>query len=197
VRRQLGIPDAAVFVLFVGGDWHGKGLAVAIEALAETVRRSPVPLRLVVVGRGDERHFGRLASRLGVEDHVTFTGPRRDTERFYAAADVYLLASHYETFSLAAHEAAACGVPIVSTRVSGVEELVGDGQAGFLVDRTPLAIASALSELAASPEMRLRAGAVARERARQFTWDASAAAIESVYRLALGAETRDLQEVAA
>ena len=168
--------------LFVGGDWHGKGLALATAAVA----RTPA-VRLLVVGRGDERRFRALARRLGVESRVTFAGPRADTERYYAASDVYLLASWYETFSLAAHEAAAAGLPIVAAPVSGVDELVGDGEAGLIVDRDVGELAAALAMLAADPERRSRLGAAARERAARYTWERSTDAVLAVYRTLLGA----------
>jgi glycosyltransferase involved in cell wall biosynthesis len=182
VRAELGIPDGDVVALFVGGDWHGKGLALAIAAVARTWA-----LRLLVVGRGDERHFGALARRLGVGPRVTFAGQREDTERYYAASDVYLLASWYETFSLAAFEAAATGLPIVAAPVSGVEELVGEGEAGLIVDRNANALAAALGALAADAERRARLGAAARSRAAEYTWDRSADAVLGVYRTLLGA----------
>jgi UDP-glucose:(heptosyl)LPS alpha-1,3-glucosyltransferase len=181
VRAELGIRDGEVVALFVGGDWHGKGLGLAIAAVA----RTPA-VRLLVVGRGDERRFRALARRLGAGPRVTFAGERADTERFYAASDVYLLASWYETFSLAAFEAAATGLPIVAAPVSGVDELVGDGDAGLIVDRDANSLAAALAALAADPERRDRLGAAGRERAAEYTWERSADAVLSLYRSVLG-----------
>jgi glycosyltransferase involved in cell wall biosynthesis len=185
VRRSLGIGDDEVVALFVGGDWHGKGLRLAIEGVAEASRQRPI--RLVVVGRGDERHFRRLAAELGVEELVTFVGERRDASRFYAAADVFVLPTLYETFSLAAHEAAASGLPIVAPRVHGIEELVGDDEAGTIVGRDAKRIGAALADLAASPETRRRLGAAARERSAAFTWDRSVEAVDSIYRSVVAA----------
>jgi glycosyltransferase involved in cell wall biosynthesis len=182
VRRELAIADDDVVALFVGGDWHGKGLALAIRAVART------RLRLLVVGRGDERRFRALARSHGVEQRVTFLGPRDDPERYYAASDVFLLPSWYETFSLAAFEAAASGLPIVAAPVSGVEELVGDGDAGMLVERDAGAIAVALASLAASAESRRRLGDAARARSAVYTWDRSADAVLAVYRSVLARE---------
>lgn len=187
VRAGLGIPEHEVVAVFVGGDWHGKGLSLAIAAIAEATRRSSAPIRLLVVGRGDERHFKGLAEKLGVGRRVTFAGQRPDVERYYAASDVFLLSSWYETFSLAAFEAAACALPIVAVPVSGVDELVGDGGAGFIVERSPSSLASALTTLAGSPETRGRLGATARERSAEYTWERSADSVLAVYRSLLGA----------
>lgn len=187
VRRELGIGGDDVVAVFVGGDWHLKGLAVAIEGVALAARRSREPLRLVVVGRGDERFFRHLAGEHGIGDRVVFAGQRSDPERYLAAADLFVLPTCYETFSLAAFEAAATGLPVVATRVHGVDELVGDGDAGIPVERDPRAVADAVAALAASPELRRRVGATARERSAAFTWKRSADAIETVYREVLAA----------
>jgi glycosyltransferase involved in cell wall biosynthesis len=185
LREQEGVSADEVVVLFVGGDWARKGLAVAIEAVAAA--RSEVPLRLWIVGRGDETRLGALAKRVGVADRVRFFGARADTERFFQAADVFVLPTLYETFSLVAHEAAAAGLPIVATRVSGVDELVGD-EAGLLVERTPESVGEALARLAADPELRSRLGAEGRRRALRFGWEQAAASILAAYERLLGAE---------
>ncbi|HET7568457.1 MAG TPA: glycosyltransferase family 4 protein [Gaiellaceae bacterium] len=175
VRAELGVADDAPVVLFVGGDWHHKGVALVLEGAA----RAGVPLRVWVVGRGDAARFGRLARRLGVD--ATFLGVRPDVERFFAAADVYCMASLYETFSIAAHEAAASGLPVVSTRVHGVAELVGDEEAGILVARDAESIGAALARLAADPDLRARLGAEGRRRAEAFTWERSAESVLALY----------------
>jgi len=182
VRSELGIAADEIVALFVGGDWHLKGLAVAIEATAIASRERREPLRLLVVGRGDVRLFRRLAEAHGIGAHVVFMGARKDTERFFAAADLFVLPTAYETFSLAAFEAAATGLPIVATRVHGVEELVGDGAAGIPVERDAREVAAAVAALAASPELRRRLGAAARARSEAFTWERSAEAVEGAYR---------------
>jgi glycosyltransferase involved in cell wall biosynthesis len=189
VRAELGIPDGDVVALFVGGDWHGKGLALAIAAVAQA------PIRLLVVGAGDERRFRALADRLGAA--VTFVGRRTDPERYYAASDVFLLPSWYETFSLAAFEAAASGLPVVAAPVSGVDELVGDGEAGLIVERDADALGAALADLSSSPETRERLGAAARERSAEYTWERSTDAVVAVYRSLLGSTAAAPEAVAA
>jgi glycosyltransferase involved in cell wall biosynthesis len=177
--RAEGRPPVA---LFVAGDWAGKGLALAIEGLAEAVRRGAESLELWIVGRGDERRFARLALRCGVADRLRFLGFREDVERFYQAADIFVLPSNYEAHSLVAHEAAAAGLPLVVTRVNGFERLVGDNRAGALVERDPRSIGAALARLALDPELRRRQSIEARTRARAFTWERSTDGVLSLYR---------------
>jgi UDP-glucose:(heptosyl)LPS alpha-1,3-glucosyltransferase len=181
LRAEQGLGEEDLVALFVGGDWDRKGLAVAIEAM-ERAAKAGVELHLWVVGRGDNARFGELASRHGVAGRVRFFGPRRETERFFQAADVFVLPTLYETFSLVAYEAAASGLPIVATRVNGIEDLIGDGQAGLVVERSSEAVAAGLVRLASDPAERARMGDAGRRRAETFTWERSVSSVLDMYR---------------
>ena len=165
LRAEEGIPEGAVAALFVDQQHRPlKGLDLAIEGFAVAARG---PDLLLVLGAGSEACAG-LAERLGVAGRVRFLGYRLDVERVYQAADLFLLPTAYETFCRAAHEAAACGLPVVATPVSGIRQLVGRDEAGVVVRRNPADIARALDRLAADPDLRARMGGVARERARAY-----------------------------
>jgi glycosyltransferase involved in cell wall biosynthesis len=187
VRAEAGVGPDDVVVLFVGGDWVRKGLAVAITAVGR-LARAGAPVHLWVVGRGDVDHYRALATEQGVADRVTFLGFRRDRERFFRGADVFTLPTVYETFCIVAFEAAAAELPIVMTRVNDVGALVRDGTGGVLVDRDPDALADALATLVADPARRAADGRAARARAEHYTWDASAASVLDLYRELVGAE---------
>jgi glycosyltransferase involved in cell wall biosynthesis len=176
-----------ITAVFVGGDWDRKGLGIAIEALA-----AAPGVALDVVGAGDVTRFRAIASRYGVAERVRFLGPRQDVERVLQASDVIVLPTLYETFSLAAHEAAASGLPVVATPVHGVAELVGDGEAGLIVERTRASVGAALAQLAADPALRSRLGAEARRRALELDWDRSVASILDAYDSLLGAPTPEV-----
>jgi glycosyltransferase involved in cell wall biosynthesis/GT2 family glycosyltransferase len=173
LREQERVGANEAVAVFVGGDWERKGLDLAIEGLAHASRRG-VNLRLWIVGKGNRRRHEQIARRNGVLSRVKFFGRRRDTERFYAAADMFVLPTLYESFSLVAFEAAASGLPVVATNVNGIEELLGDDQAGIVVERTPQAVAAAVERLARDPDERARLGAEARRRASKYTWERSA-----------------------
>lgn len=180
VRDDHGIDADRCVALFVGGDWDRKGLSLAVEAVAKA-RADGVDVVLWVVGKGDGERVGALAIALGVGDAVTFFGPRTDTERFYQAADVFVLPSAYETFSIACFEAAASGLPLVVPPIHGAGELVGADEAGMLVAREGSSVASALVALAGDPARRSALGAEARRRAGGFTWEASAESVAGLY----------------
>lgn len=182
VRSAFGARDDRVLGLFLGGDWYHKGLPIALEALALAVGTvGDTAGELWVVGSGDSRRMAYFARQLGIEERVRFLGFRRDTERFYQAADVFLLPTAYESFSIATHEAAACGLPLLVPRVNGVAELI-DAGGGLVVQREPTSIAAALCRLAKDPDLRAELGRAARRRAEQFSWERAASEVAWSYR---------------
>jgi len=182
VRAEMGTDERATVVLFVGGDWHLKGLALAIDALA-AARSAVGELELWVLGAGDERRFAAHAAAAGVRESVRFLGWRRETERYYQGADILLCCSIYETFSLALAEGAASGLPLVTTRVGVASELVdGAGDpGGVLVGRQADEVGAALAALAKNADRRVRFGKAARKRVEQFTWERLAATMDGIY----------------
>lgn len=179
-RAQESVGEDDVVCLFVGGDWDRKGLRIVIEALA-LADAGHRQLRLWIVGRGDQRRYEELAAEHELAQRVRFFGPRPDAERFYQAADIFVFPTEYETFSLVTHEAVASGLPVVTTRASGIEDIVGDGRSGFLVERTREAVADALVRLASDPDLRRRMGREGRRRALAYTWERSVSSVVRLY----------------
>lgn len=175
-----GGPPASMLVAFVGGDWHRKGLDIAFKGLAEAVRRG-ADVSMWVAGHHDEGWFSELPAALGVAERVRFVGAPAEVAPVYQAADVFLLPSSYETFSLPAHEAAACGLPVVTTAVHGVSDLVGDNIAGLVIERDPSAVADALVRLWADPDLRERLGREGRQRAQALAWGSYAEQMLALY----------------
>jgi glycosyltransferase involved in cell wall biosynthesis len=164
---RLSLPEGGLVAAFVGGEWDRKGLAPTLEALAQAPGWS-----LLVAGAGDEQRYRALAATLGVEDSVRWLGVVQDVAPVYELADAFVFPSSYETFSLVTYEAAASGLAIVAAPVSGVRELIVDGENGFLVTRDADQIAQRLRQLSEDPQLRARLGAAAREAVQRFGWDA-------------------------
>jgi glycosyltransferase involved in cell wall biosynthesis len=184
-RARWGVGPDDVVALFVGGDWDRKGLAVAIGAIAEA-RRLDTTLRLWIVGTGDEDRFRRYAVDQGVGHLVDFIGQDSEPARWYKGADLFLCCSAYETFSLAMVEAAAAGLPVVSTPVGVANELVSGGNAngdcgGAVVRGDPAAFGRVIAELAVDRRVREHMGAVGRRRAQAYSWDRVAETVAEVY----------------
>jgi glycosyltransferase involved in cell wall biosynthesis len=166
LRAQRGIAEERLLAVFVGSEWERKGLEPLIRALAA----SPA-WDLVVAGSGDRPRYQALADSLGVGERVHWLGVLGDVQLAYALADAFVLPSSYETFSLVTFEAAASGLPLLASPVSGVRELVREGENGFLIDREPSNIAARLNQLGADALLRERLGAGARESALAYSWD--------------------------
>ena len=94
-----------------------------------------IPSKLLFVGDGPERQTAEELSRtLGVYDNIRFVGKQEQMEDILAIADLFLLTSEYESFGLAALEAMAAGVPVVSTNAGGLGEIMIPGETGFMAD---------------------------------------------------------------
>jgi glycosyltransferase involved in cell wall biosynthesis len=164
MRASLNIPQGGLLAVFVGSEWERKGLEPAIRALALTPAWT-----LMVVGAGERTRYRELAERLGVGERLRWLGVTADVALVYKMADAFVLPSSYETFSLVTFEAAASGLPVLATPVSGVRELIEDERNGYLIDRDPQLIAERLGRLAADAELRSRLGRAARESALAFS----------------------------
>jgi UDP-glucose:(heptosyl)LPS alpha-1,3-glucosyltransferase len=176
VRAELGIADGELLALFVGGDWHRKGLRYAIEAVAV----APA-WRLAVAGDGDSTGFARLAAERGAGDRVLFLGKVAQPHGVYAAADALTLPSHYEAFSLVTLEAAAAGLPLLVTRINGTEELVEEGVNGWFVKRDGATIAARLHPLQRDPVHHASMREAARRSAERYDWDRIVDDFEQLY----------------
>jgi glycosyltransferase involved in cell wall biosynthesis len=174
-----GSADDAVNVLCVATVSATKGHERLIQALT---RIRHLPWHLTCAGsltRDIEtaRRVSQMIAAEGLEDRVTLTGELKEAalDRCYGAADVFALATQFETYGMAVAEALAHGVPVVSTRTGAIEELIGT-QAGIVVEPgDDSAFGGALHTVIGDSEFRhgLRAGAI-RARARLRTWDAAA-----------------------
>ena len=138
VRERMGARDGDVVFVFVAlGHFERKGLPLVIEALSEGGAPLDAARLWVVGGEGDlVASYRRRADELGVGDRVVFSGRTDDVRPYLWAADAFVAPSHYEAFSLGLLEAAAAGLPLVVTRISGSDELVEEGVNGIFVERT-------------------------------------------------------------
>lgn len=138
VRGELGIPAEAPVVGAVSHLTPLKALENFLDAARRLAAVRP-ETRFVIVGSAPETHaaYGerlrKQAEELGLPHPIVFAGPRDDVERWYAAMDVHLITSRSEGTTTTALEAQACGVPVVSTDVGAVHEVVEDGATGLLV----------------------------------------------------------------
>lgn len=114
--------------VFVGQDFHRKGLDIALRALARTRA-----LRLRVVGRDDPSRYRALAAELGIADRVDFAGPSSDVAGELARAGALVLPARVEPFGMVVAEAMLMGAPPVVSANAGASEIVRDGVDGRIV----------------------------------------------------------------
>jgi glycosyltransferase involved in cell wall biosynthesis len=159
------------YLLFVGRLRIRKGVEVLLEALRELRRRMP---RAVLRIAGDGEHRDRLEWKtddLGLESAVSFLGTcnAARVRALLRGAAALVVPSIYEGMPLVVLEAMEAGVPVVASRVSGIPEVVVDGETGWLVpSEDPVALARALTEMLADPEEARRRGEAGRRRAAEL-----------------------------
>jgi glycosyltransferase involved in cell wall biosynthesis len=164
-----------------------KGLIFLVEALAKL--RTERAADLVVIGKTKaDGPVARAIERFGLEGSVTFHSGVgwADLVELYARAEVAVVPSLYEGFSLPAIEAMAAGLPVVATTAGALPEVLGDA-ASLVPPGDAGELAAAIGTLLGDPGRRARMGAAARERAvTRFSWETTAAATEAEYRRVTG-----------
>jgi glycosyltransferase involved in cell wall biosynthesis len=147
LRKELGLDHQFVW-LAVGRFEEAKDYPTMIAGFARLGVSRPDSY-LLLVGKGSLReNVEALLREHGLEQRVRFLGVRRDVPELMSAADGYLLSSAWEGMPVVLLEAAAAELPVVSTRVGGVAEVVDDGSTGLLVPPgDPKALAGAMEAI--------------------------------------------------
>lgn len=179
IREELGIAGDEIAFVFVGHNYRLKGLATAIRAV-ERLAADGGRARLVAVGGKGRAGSMRLSpeqSRL-----VAFVGSVGDTVPYYAAADAFVLPTFYDPCSLSVLEAAACGLPCVTTRFNGAGELLHEGVEGFVCDdpADDRQLANRMRTLL-DPAIRRRMSEAARQLALEHTLEQNCDDLLTVY----------------
>lgn len=186
-RALLNLPPDAKIVLFVGRLEPIKGVDILLDALSHLECDGCQCLALIVGGNLDGAEAARLIAirdRLGSADRVRFVGAQeqRTLPYFYAAADICVVPSFYESFGMVALEAMACGLPVIASRAGGLQFTIQDRRNGLLVPPgDSLALAAALQQLLTDPDLRSAMGAQGRSMAGKYGWKRVAEDMAGVY----------------
>jgi glycosyltransferase involved in cell wall biosynthesis len=167
VRQELGIDEQVPCFLFAGS-FERKGLATVLQAFGKKSISHP----LLILGEGNREHYQAIADQYGLKN-IYFLGKQKNIERFFRAADAFLLPTQYEPFGLVILEALSCGVPVITSRCAGAAELIQDGQEGFLLDDPKNAelLGEKITFLAEQPKVRESMKKAAREVGLKNSWD--------------------------
>jgi glycosyltransferase involved in cell wall biosynthesis len=162
VRQELGISADAFVIGTVGRMTQVKNQALLVRAAAPLLADG---VHLVLIGDGPEHAaVAQLAAACPRPDRVHLLGQRLDTARLMSAFDVFALPSQSEGLPMVVPEAMATALPVLSTAVGGVPEVIEQGATGFLVPPgNASAMRAQLAELIAAPELARACGRAARE----------------------------------
>ncbi|HEV2100876.1 MAG TPA: glycosyltransferase family 1 protein [Stellaceae bacterium] len=179
------------YLLYVGGLSPHKNLHLLLEAFRRLIARDAFPnLQLLLVGdyQGDVFYsaYESLRQEVGryrLEDRVCFTGyvPDEVLVHLYNLADLVVLPSVEEGFGLPAFEAAACGTPVVASKVGPAADLLGPAVWAFPPDDAS-ALTDGLRDLLNDPARRHAMSIAGRERVRSFSWEKAAAQAHALFR---------------
>ncbi|MBK8984700.1 MAG: glycosyltransferase [Chloroflexi bacterium] len=199
-KKQIGIPPNDKNIIFAGRIEPLKGIDTLLCAIALIQKRYPEAVKGVCVAiiGGDPwadtpdvemARLQELRRELGITDLVTFLGAK-DQEilpNYYAAAEVVVMPSHYESFGMVALEAMAMGTPVIASEVGGLAFLIRDNENGFHVpSRDPEALAERIYCLLTDEACRNRLGRQARYYALQYDWEIIVGRMRRVYEEVVG-----------
>jgi UDP-glucose:(heptosyl)LPS alpha-1,3-glucosyltransferase len=134
IREEFAIGNADLLVLLIAHNFRLKGVQRWMEALAAMVEAGVTDVRSLVIGKGDSERWHRLAARMGIAEHLTFTGPSDRIPAFHHAADVLVHPTYYDPCSRVVLEAMVAGLPCITTRWDGAAEMIEDDRNGYVLD---------------------------------------------------------------
>lgn len=183
IRKKLGISEEAVVVATVRRLVYKNGVDTLLESAKLTVPKNP-NLVYLVIGKGpDFNDVKNTIGQLGLEKNFLLAGfvSDEDLPRYYNAADFFVLPSKSgEGLPLVALEAMACGLPLVATKVGGIEEVMIKGYGKAIPPSNPEAMAKALVEFA-SLELRNLGRKLRQVMIERHSWDANVQKLANVY----------------
>lgn len=131
--RQTLAPDGEKVLTHISNFRQVKRVPDVVRIFNEV--RKKVPSKLILIGDGPDRSSCELLAReLGIFDDVKFLGKQNELVCLLSASDLFLIPSQSESFGLSALEAMACEVPVISSSVGGLPELVLHGQTGYIAE---------------------------------------------------------------
>jgi glycosyltransferase involved in cell wall biosynthesis len=182
-RAKWNLPADAFVVAGIGRLTYQKNFSLFLEVAAEVLRAHPQAW-FVIAGTGeDEAALREQAHRLGIGERVRFLGYVAEMAKLYPAIDMLLLTSRYEGLPITILEAMAVGVPIVSSDLDGVQEILDDdGDAALVAPGDAAAFATRIGALISDPARAERYAAAALQKVRgRFSAEAMTREVEAIY----------------
>jgi len=196
-RKELGIPNDAIVLTFVGRVQPLKAPDILIKAAHQFTLENPQlrnRVRIIICGGLSGTGLDKpdsllsLVKELQLLDLVIFLPPssREKLATVYKASTLVAVPSYSESFGLVAVEAQACGTPVLATNVGGLKTTVSDNKSGLLINgHDPRTWAQAIAQIVLNENELVRLKLGAREHALKFSWDKTVQGLVSVYEKAL------------
>lgn len=185
-RTRWGIPQDAYVIAAIGRLSTEKRFDLYLQVCAALSERLPDAVFLLVGGGKQEANLKEQAARLGLGERLIFTGLTREMPSVYAAADLVMITSDTEGIPHVLLEAMGQGIPVVSTAVGGIPEIVTSGENGLLAPAGSLDdLVEAAIRIHDEPGLGCHLAAGGREVAGQFTIERLVAGTEQVYKKVL------------
>ena len=180
VREKLSLGEEFV-ILYISNNFRLKGLLTLIKALGE-LKKSRNDFKALIIGRGRNSSYRKIAKRLNCLENLMFLGHVKDIETYYAASDIYVHPTFYDSCSLVVTESLASGLPVITTRYDGASGVIDNGIEGFVMEN-PMdyeALAEKIN-LFFDDEFREKASIAAREKAEKYPAEKNCEEIIEIY----------------
>ena len=174
------------YILFLGRiEIYQKGIDILLKAFSKIAEHTKV--ELIIVGGGKEKDINKLKNligRFGLKNRVDFLGKVSNQKKneLFSSCLFVCMPSRFESWGIVAIEAAACGKPVIGTKIPGLWDTVKDGKTGILVEPdNPEELSRAMIKLIENDDLRRQLGKNARIWAKNFNWDNIAKIQEEFY----------------
>ena len=186
-RKGKGI--AGKMVLFVGKLTETKGIRYMIEAIPAVIQKFPDATFAFVGGLEHEQALKRnpwykMVEKLGIQKNEKFLGsvPREELPKIYASSDLFVLPTLREGMPMVLLEAAASGLPIVTTKISGIPEVVDEKSVVFVHRKDTKSLAYAITRILSDSERAKKMGAASRKVALRFRKEDALRKYQKIYK---------------
>lgn len=186
-REKLNLSPEKKIILFFGSLVKYKGPDVLLKAFSIVLKEVP-DAELIFAGRGEMKDYLlKLANELNIKDYVKFIGFVDENKKplYYKAVDIFCLPSTNmgESFGIVNLEAMASGVPVISSNLGGIPDIINDGENGLLVDPGDFkSLANSIIYLLQNEDIKNEMGACGKRKSREYSWDKIAVKTEEVYK---------------
>jgi len=183
LESKWQIPQKSKLLLYVSRIAREKNVDFLLEAVRRLAGKRD-DFYLLLIGGGPElEEFRKKVAGWGLEKRIVFTDmlPKKETNRYYGAADIFVFPSITETQGIVITEAMAAGIPAVAINIMGPSDLIQDGVDGYLVPLKLDILCAKIESLLNDESLRLKMGKKARQNAQQFSIETSADKMEKIY----------------